>query len=830
MNALIPLLGSKKKANALFKDYLKLTDATTAEEIGTFMQSLEAHLLALEEAALDSDSAEAQAEIINRAVRLALVKCSIRNMGGKVEHNLISSLLEYGLFTPTQAIQTAAQQKHASFTYSALVNLAPLLNTEHLQAAIDVANGMSDKYRRLYALAYLVLYLPPGQKSGWLQILLDEIPSPLEGQMYVDIYLPLLPHISPQKRSELIPEMLQIMRKRTTVRIGMALLPLLDWLEDVPPEAFGAPVAELTKFRFPMHLEKLPAEDETSVEMWRDFILTLSMQDMVDGIQRGSFTETDYHLLTAHLNHLPVQLRPPWFTLALETAQALKHEDRLWHKAVVLALLSDWSAGQNLLSAGQREALLTEAQQLAWSVKDKTNRSLALVHIAPCLPPTEQLPFVQQALKKMGLPRWAKEARALKMALPLLPKDEALAWLGKVLKKAGKLQDQPDLYVTQSVLNPTETIVEAKLLDHLAKSWFGAASLGEDIILADILPHLLAEQRTPWLEQVWAQTLTEKSPRVRAISLRYLWPVLPADKHSEALTVLTEAALGISKQSEIVQISAEVGKPEELSHLVGLVPAEQKAYIVEAALNAMLAMNKSWRHSATSSMYALDYFLEQLGRIVPHLEPEMADHIWQTSQKNLAGHDTWPVAALLYPQLSPALAAEVNTWLAETVASSAPNDAPHIYALVSAIALSKSILNKTQWDAAFKAGQALTSQLQKPVFRTRAWLKLLPHFTGEPYYLTLRDTLNTLESIPDVSYRQQELFRLIRHVAYAEMHHSQFTTRNSSFMSVRILRLAAALNRFELLKALRILAPVFANAGVGPPAAQAVAEAGKYFA
>jgi len=86
MNTLIPLLGSKKKANTLLKTYLNLTDTASATDIGLFIQSLESELLALEEAALNADSPEAQAEIINRAVRLALVKCSIRGWFHRLCH------------------------------------------------------------------------------------------------------------------------------------------------------------------------------------------------------------------------------------------------------------------------------------------------------------------------------------------------------------------------------------------------------------------------------------------------------------------------------------------------------------------------------------------------------------------------------------------------------------------------------------------------------------------------------------------------------------------------------------------------------------------------
>ncbi len=825
MNALIPLLGSKKKATTLLKDYLNLPDPAAGDDIATFLQTLDERLYILEESALSAASPAEQAEAVIQVARLALVKSSIRTMSGKVDFDLISDMLTYGLFTQTQAVQTAAQQKVDSFIYLALMDLAPLLDADHLQAAIDVANGLNDDFRRPYALAYLVIQLDDDRRREWVNTLFEETPSPLDGQKYVDVYLPLLPHLSPAQRADLIPQILQITTRRTTVRIGMALLPVLNWLSDAPVPLLYAPLAELTKKRFPQQVNNLPDERETSPAVWQAFVLTLSMQDMIDGIQRSSFRETEYHLLTDHLNRLPAESRSAWFTLALETAQALTRADKLWHKAIVLALLADWAGPHNLLPADQREALLTEAQELAWATKDTTDRSVALLmHIAPCLPPEQQLPLVQQALKKMGMPRWAKEARALKAALPLLPEAEALKWLGKVLKKAGKLKDEAERYAACTVLNPAEATVEAKWLDSLVKQWQTAArDSDDDLILTQVLPHLSPTERTPWLDKLWTQTNQEKWPRARALGLRQLLPLLPADKQAEALALLTETALGLSKQAEIVSIAAEVGKPDELSRLVGLVPAEQKDTVVNAALKSMLAMNDSWRRSATSSMYALDYFLGQLARMIPHLEPEQAADIWPKAEAHLSTQDTWPVAALLYPCLPPAQATEVKNKL--TAILTAPltvTEGPLVYGLISAIVLSRDILSQSQWATALQEAERLTSLLEKPVFRARAWFKLLPHFSGEARYLALRETLNTLEAIPDVSYRQQELFDLIPQLTAQ-------TITQEAFVCVRLLRIAANLNRVELLEALRHLSPLLTQLEARPDVAQSVAKIGDYF-
>jgi hypothetical protein len=425
----------------------------------------------------------------------------------------------------------------------------------------------------------------------------------------------------------------------------------------------------------------------------------------------------------------------------------------------------------------------------------------------------------------MGMPRWAKEARALKAALPLLPEAEALKWLGKVLKKAGKLKDEAERYAACTVLNPAQATIEAKWLDSLVKQWQNAArDSDDDLILAQVLPQLPPAERTPWLDKLWTQTSQEKWPRARALGLRQLLPLLPPEKQAEALGALTETALGLSKQAEIVSIAAEVGKPEELSRLVGLVPAGQKATVVNAALKAMLAMNDSWRRSATSSMYALDYFLAQLARITPHLEPELAAGIWQKAEAHLSPQDTWPVAALLCPQLPPAQATEVKNKL--TAVLTAPltvTEGPLVYALISAIALSQDILSQDQWDTALQEAERLTSLLEKPVFRARAWFKLLPHFNGEARYLALRETLNTLEAIPDVSYRQQELFDLIPQLTAQ-------TITPEAFVCVRLLRIAANLNRVELLEALRHLSPLLTQLETGPDVAQSVAKIGGYFA
>jgi hypothetical protein len=308
------------------------------------------------------------------------------------------------------------------------------------------------------------------------------------------------------------------------------------------------------------------------------------------------------------------------------------------------------------------------------------------------------------------------------------------------------------------------------------------------------------------------------------MGLRHLLPLLPADKQTEALTALTETALGISKQTQMVSVTAEVGKPEELSHLVGLVPAEQKASIIKAAIKAMLDMNKSWRGGPRSGMYALDYFLDQLGRMVPHLEPEMAAHIWQTAQNGLVAYNTWPVAALLYPQLPIGIAAEVKSHLVDTLTSPIPrSDDPFYYAVISTTTHFKAALTKPQWATAFKEAQALASQMEAPVFRARALLKLMPHFAGQEQYLVLRDTLNVLEAIPDVSNRQLELFRLLGQLAGQAI-------PQEAFMSVRALRIATALNRPEMLKTLRLLAPSLERMEVGADVAQAVDEIGAYFA
>jgi len=241
--------------------------------------------------------------------------------------------------------------------------------------------------------------------------------------------------------------------------------------------------------------------------------------------------------------------------------------------------------------------------------------------------------------------------------------------------------------------------------------------------------------------------------------------------------------------------------------------------------NAMLAMNKSWTGGLLARMYALDYLLDQLVRIAPYLESQPAAHLWRAGQAGLTDYNTWPVAALLYPHLPPDMAVALKTWLTETVipaAAVAVADPPR-YAFISTIALAKPMLPASDWAAAFKQAEAVASQLDSPVFRSRAWLKLTPHFAGQAQYLALRQALNELETIPDISYRQQELFRLLPQLAAQP-------GPQDPFACVRLLRLAAALNRPELLKVLRLLGPVLRRLGAGQPVAQAVEQIALYFA
>ncbi|MGB0384321.1 MAG: hypothetical protein ACPGWR_05795 [Ardenticatenaceae bacterium] len=765
---------------------------------------------------------EAAVELIGRLCRLALFESSINSIAGEIDDEWIPLLVQYGVCTPSFALTlTRYINTEAIYQSDTLCGLAPFLSGELLHEAIEIADALDDPYSRHAALATLLpRLLVPEQKIAGL---LHEIPSIKSKSGRIKIWVTLLPHLPKKSRATIVRKALQVLPEVSDLdSIAKSIMRLLPWLHYVPSLQLFPSLWKLVDLHFP-HLSHLLINNTVAVptrRMLRGHFAILAWFGVLDSVENQLLMMEEYLLLDSLCPYLPSRLRLP----ALEDAlQLFRKVTNPYHRASGLAqLVPNFPPMQSVI-------VLNEALEAAREVEWQERRAVALVRVSRGMGSVEQARILEEAWPMLGDLRWTDGAQALTEMLPLLPRHKAQEYLATMLKQIILLDDTPARFVTAVLLDPKQMWYrqQPEIVEELLARSYGQALLIEPLGLAKVAPYLPDEERQATIFRLLAKTDDFSSPRSRSYAFRHLLPFVPPAQQEAVLKEASKNALSINYSTEGINLTAMVGRAEELSHLVAIVPESERQPIVDEALQAILVTYIDWQTApGSTSLYGSDHFLEYIATMAPALSAEQALEIIRNSAPHTTLGDRWRLVALLLPKLAPREAELWHEWLLnEMLDDYQPSDIDSIYGMAHTCAhLAHTLSGEVQQQVINKA-LSTADTLKKALFRARAYLYIVPHLEGETQKKILEQVFELIANLPSTQ-QNAEIERFAKQI-------TRLPLKLEAWACTRAIRLAATLSRQDLLPLLQAVAPRLRRLG-GPAAGHAAAEAvmgvGEFFA
>ena len=527
-------------------------------------------------------------------VKAMLCQASRIALGSNLQPRLLAQMVQFGLYTPTQALAIAKLAPTEIERSHQLQALAPFLSEVFLSEALAAARSIRDEVHRASALCHLAPHLPAASLG---EALMAATSFSDEGYR-AEVLRSLAPHLSEALLNEGLAVARSIQNKDYRARALSSLAPHLS--AELLSEALAGArsirdgnyrtkaLSDLAPHLSPNLLSKaLTAARSIRDENYRAEALsklapclpeTFRLEVLGEALRAVRSIEKNYGDGDLHICrlrnlalHLPETTRLEVLAEALTIARSIQNEE---HRVRALSILVLH------LPETRRMEVLNEALTVARSVRYELDRAEAFGNLAPHLPETLRLEVLNEALKAArSLPNRMDFTWVLSSLVPHLPQTLRMEVLGEALTVARSIQD-----------NDHRTIALSSLASHLpvgllSEIWTMARSIQGGDYRVEALRNLAPRLTKGQLSEALIAATSIRDERCRAEALSSLAPHLPEALFSEGLIAATS-------------IRDDMYRAEALTSLAPHLPQA----LLSEALIAARSMRGDYRTEVLSSL------------------------------------------------------------------------------------------------------------------------------------------------------------------------------------------------------------------------------------
>ena len=480
--------------------------------------------------AAEAENAEAArlgrpAPLLGREMRYALATASLLSASHRIPPELLTALVDSGLWTPAQALVVARQTSERNEKAELLLNLALRLpevdRMPVIREALDAAKETELEYWRPSMLAAVAHHLPEAERPP---IMREALATAGHQEKWDAAFRNLAPYLSQDQLLEALDAARTIGWNK--YRQANALKTLAGYLTgEASGEALFDALAAAEEVDEPGHRAMMLVDLASDLpEAVRDDVLNKAL----DAAQTAEDASGKATVLSELINHAPQMSAATLLEEAFEVARSIEH---------AVPRVSRTAALSAHLPSPEREEVLRESLEAARAIDEGRLQVSALRAVARHLPAEQRSEVVREAVEfaqalppesHPSLELWSLASELSRTGLP----QEALAAARSI--REPKYRSEALTAAAQHLPDPVKKEV-------LREAFDAGRVVGDFVRLAEALSDLvdcLPEGEPLPLLGEDLETVREIEKEIdRAKALVYLAPGLPEDLTSEFLTL-----------------------------------------------------------------------------------------------------------------------------------------------------------------------------------------------------------------------------------------------------------------------------------------------------
>ena len=648
--------------------------------------------------------------VVGRQVRYALIESSLRSLAGEIPVPLLLALVERGMWTPLQGLNTARQFVNVEHRAWALVELSPHLPKglleEALASVLASALAIEREKTRLELLLQRIWrgWVLEGEADALTWSLLGPVPKPecsddpAEGESVVDGTL------AASRRSE---------GDRRRIRVLARLAPHLpEWL--LQEALVTAREIESPGGRAGALVCLAPHLPEELQER--------AMEQALGAVREVESSLGRARALMELAPRLPEVLQEPALEDALAAAREIVNADS---RTVVFEQLAP------RLPEELQERAMVEALAAAREIESSLGRARALIKLAPQIPAKLQGRALGEALTAAReIERDPQRAEVLAKLAPHLPEEPRLKALGEAVAAARGVGKYPREDRELMDLFPSLVELAAQLPEEL-----------QDRALEEVLAGARKIKSDSWRFEVLARL----APRLAEVG--------HPDKALEAVQELKKVAYYQREEPHAERLVRALGPPRRIGWwpgwakaLAGVAPHLPEAFL-ERTLGEVLGTEGAWNR------------IKALIALLPYLPEQQREEVLWEAVAAARRIDIEPqraeILTLLVPQLPEVLRKQVpGEALAATQEIADPDDRAVVFEQLAPH------LPEELQEQALRGALVAARAIRDAGDRAEAQLRLAPQLPEGLQEQAFREALVAARAIRDANNRAQAFLRL----------------------------------------------------------------------